>query len=289
MRAGPLRPGEPVLLIDRKDRRYLITLKAGGSSDLRGGKLPHDPIIGTSEGRYVVSTRGEKFLMVRPTLADFVLEMPRGAQVIYPKDLSVILLAADIYPGAAVLEAGTGSGALTMTLLRAVGPSGRVYSYEVREEFARTARQNIEKYLGPAEQLMMRAQDVYAAVPDRPLDRIVLDVPEPWRVVEHATGALREGGILLCYLPTVPQTVELVATLRRSRAFGLIETTETLLRPWNIEGQSVRPAHRMVAHTAFITTARRIEGFTSSRDAERGRDLAEGPEERDDDEAEARE
>lgn len=280
MRAGPLRPGEPVLLIDRKDRRYLITLKTGGTSDLRGGRLAHDPIIGTAEGRYVASTRGEKFLLVRPTLADFVLEMPRGAQVIYPKDLSVILLAADIYPGATVLEAGTGSGALTMTLLRAVGPSGRVYSYEIREDFARTARQNIEKYLGPSEQLTVRAQDVYEAVPDRPLDRIVLDVPEPWRVVDHAAGALRDGGILLCYLPTVPQSVQLVAALRRSGVFGLIETTETLLRPWNIEGQSVRPAHRMVAHTAFITTARRI----SEPVAAEVRESAHPADERDDDE-----
>jgi tRNA (adenine57-N1/adenine58-N1)-methyltransferase len=258
MRAGPLGEGEPVLLIDRKERRYLITLRTGGSSDLRGGRLAHDQLIGTPEGRYVVTTRGEKFLMVRPTLADFVLEMPRGAQIIYPKDLSVILLAADIYPGAAVLEAGTGSGALTMTLLRAVGPSGRVYSYEVREEFAGTARKNIEKYLGARQELVMRNQDVYDGIPDQPLDRIVLDVPEPWRVVEQATTALREGGILLSYLPTVPQTVEFVTTLRRSSRFGMIETTETLLRPWNIEGQSVRPAHRMVAHTAFITTARRI-------------------------------
>lgn len=259
MRAGPLRAGEPVLLIDRKERRYLITLKPGGSSDLRGGRLAHDSVIGTAEGRTVVSTRGEKFLLVRPTLADFVLEMPRGAQVIYPKDLSVILLAADIYPGAQVLEAGTGSGALTMTLLRAVGPSGRVYSYEIRDDFARTARQNIERYVGSAEHLTMRAQNVYDGIPDRPLDRIALDVPEPWRVVEHAAGALREGGILLGYLPTIPQSVQLVAALRTSGSFGLIETTETLLRPWNIEGQSVRPAHRMVAHTAFITTARRID------------------------------
>jgi len=280
MRAGPLGAGEPVLLIDRKERRYLITLRTGGNSDLRGGRLAHDQVIGTPEGRYVVTTRGEKFLMVRPTLADFVLEMPRGAQIIYPKDLSVILLAADIYPGAAVLEAGTGSGALTMALLRAVGPSGRVYSYEVRDEFASTARKNIEKYLGIRDELVMRAQDIYVGIPDRPLDRIVLDVPEPWRVVEHATVALREGGILLSYLPTVPQTVEFVTMLRRSSKFGMIETTETLLRPWNIEGQSVRPAHRMVAHTAFITSARRIEG--------RG-PLPERPDDRDEDEARGRE
>ena len=280
MRAGSLRPGEPILLLDRKDRRYLITLKPGGSSDLRGGKLLHDQLIDAVEGRYVVSTRGEKFLLVRPTLSDFVLAMPRGAQVIYPKDLSVILLAADIYPGAAVLEAGTGSGALTMTLLRAVGPDGRVYSYELREEFARTARQNVEKYLGPAPQLVMRTQDVYDGIPDRPLDRIVLDVPEPWRVVPHTAGALRQGGILLSYLPTVPQVVELVAALRASRTFALIETTETLLRPWNIMGPSVRPAHRMVAHTAFITTARRVEvGHGASISGQ-------GPEEGDDEEAE---
>ncbi len=259
MRGGPLGPGEPVLLIDRKQRRYLITLKPGATADLRGGKLSHDELLGSAEGRPVTTTRGERFLMVRPTLADFVLEMPRGAQVIYPKDLSAILLAADIYPGASVLEAGTGSGALTMALLRAVGPSGTVYSYEIRDDFARRAAQNIEWYLGPQDRLVMRAQDVYDAIPDRPLDRIVLDVPEPWRVVRHAVEALRPGGILLSYLPTVPQTVQLVETLRRSGVFALVETTETLLRPWNIEGQSVRPAHRMVAHTAFLTTARRVE------------------------------
>ncbi|HXF83352.1 MAG TPA: tRNA (adenine-N1)-methyltransferase [bacterium] len=285
MRAGPLQAGEPVLLIDRKARRYLITLKPGAVSDLRGGKLAHDLLIGTVEGRPVASTRGETFLLLRPTLADYVLEMPRGAQVIYPKDLSVILLAADIYPGATVLEAGTGSGALTMTLLRAVGPTGRVYSYEIREAFARIARQNIERYLGAVETLTMRAQDVYDGIPDRPLDRVLLDVPEPWRAVGHAAAALRPGGIFLSYLPTVPQTAQLVAALRASGAFALFETIETLLRPWTIEGQSVRPAHRMVAHTAFITTARRVErplGYPAPDVPA----LAEGPDQRDDDQTE---
>ena len=268
MRAGPLRPGEPVLLIDRKQRRYLLTLKPGATADLRGGRLAHDELIGSDEGRAVATSRGERFLMVRPTLAEYVLEMPRGAQIIYPKDLSVILLAADIYPGAAVLEAGTGSGALTMALLRAVGPSGTVYSYEVREDFARRAALNIERYLGPQDRLVVRAQDVYDGIADGPLDRVVLDVPEPWRVVPHAAAALRPGGILLSYLPTVPQTVQLVETIRRSGEFALLETTETLLRPWNIDGPSVRPAHRMVAHTAFLTTARRV--FTEDGRREHG-------------------
>lgn len=262
MRSGPLREGEPVLLIDRKDRRYLVFLRAGAVADLRGGKLPHDDLIGTPEGRSVRTTRGESFLMVRATLAEFVLEMPRGAQIIYPKDLSSILLAADIYPGATVLEAGTGSGALTMTLLRAVGPQGRVFSYEVREDFSRLAAQNIGRYLGSSDQLVMRTQDIYEGIPDGELDRIILDVPEPWRVVPHAVPALRLGGILVSYVPTVPQAVRVVETLKQSGAFALIETSETLVRPWNIEGASVRPAHRMVAHTAFITTARRVEQRT---------------------------
>lgn len=259
MRSGVLQDGEPLLLIDRKDRRYLITLRVGTVADLRGGKLPHDQLIGSPEGRYVRTTRGEEFLMVRPTLAEFVLEMPRGAQIIYPKDLSAILLTADIYPGAAVLEAGTGSGALTMTLLQAVGSGGRVYSYEVREDFARRAAQNIARYLGSADHLVMRMQDVYAGIPDAPVDRILLDVPEPWRVVAHAVDALRQGGVLVSYVPTVPQAARMVETLRQSGAFAMVETFETLVRPWNIEGASVRPAHRMVAHTAFITTARRVE------------------------------
>jgi len=281
MRSGPLQDGEPVLLIDRKDRRYLIVLRAGTVSDLRGGKLPHDDLIGTLEGRPVGTTRGETFLMVRATLAEFVLAMPRGAQIIYPKDLSTILLAADIYPGATVLEAGTGSGALTMTLLRAVGPAGRVFSYEVREDFSRLAAQNIGRYLGSSDQLVTRAHDIYESIPDRGLDRIILDVPEPWRVVPHAVTALRQGGVLASYVPTVPQAVRMVESLRHSGAFAMVETFETLVRPWNIEGASVRPAHRMVAHTAFITTARRVEQRTAGGEPGTASTGLKGPDHRD--------
>jgi tRNA (adenine57-N1/adenine58-N1)-methyltransferase len=146
-----------------------------------------------------------------------------------------------------------------MTLLQAVGPAGQVYSYEVRPEFAKQVSQNIARYLGASDNLVTRMQDVYAGIPDAPLDRILLDVPEPWRVVAHAIAALRTGGILASYVPTVPQAAHMVETLRHSRAFAMLETFETLVRPWNIEGASVRPAHRMVAHTAFITTARRVD------------------------------
>ena len=172
----------------------------------------------------------------------------------------MLLLWGDVYPGATVLEAGTGSGALTMTLLRAVGSTGRVISYEVREDFARQAMRNIERLLGPVENLILRAHDIYEGIPDGPVDRLFLDLPEPWRVVPHAADALRAGGIWVSYVPTVPQAQQTVETLRAHGRFASIETIETFLRSWNIEGPSVRPAHRMVAHTGFITTARRIMG-----------------------------
>jgi len=277
----PLRAGEPVLLIDRRRRRYMIQLRSGGTSDLRGGKVSHDALLGREDGGTVVSTRGERFRVLRPTLAEFVLEMPRGAQVVYPKDLGAILIGADIFPGARVLEAGTGSGALTMTLLRAVGPGGRVVSYEVRDEFARIAEQNIRRFLGAVDRFVPRRHDIYAGIlrEDAPLDRIILDVPEPWRVAGHAVEVLIPGGIFCSYVPTVPQIVQTTEALRHTGAFDLIETVEVLLRPWNIEGQSVRPAHRMVAHTGFLTTARRVqETFQVDPDDPEAADSSDEPE-----------
>ena len=259
--AGPLAAGDPILLIDRKQRVYLIWLQAGGVFDLRGGRVAYDDLIGQPEGIMVETSRGERLLAVRPTLADYVLAMPRGAQVIYPKDLALILLLADIYPGATVIEAGTGSGALTMALVRAVGPDGRVFSYEVREEFLRVAARNVRRYLGEAPTLVLRQHDVTTGIPDAPADRLVLDLPEPWRVLDPAIDALRPGGILLAYVPSTVQVQQAVETLRASRAFALIETVEALMRPWHVEGQSVRPEHRMVAHTGFLITARRLAAF----------------------------
>jgi tRNA (adenine57-N1/adenine58-N1)-methyltransferase catalytic subunit len=259
----------------------MVTLRRGGTSDLRGGKVAHDDLMGRDEGGMIRSTRGERFLVVRPTMAEFILEMPRGAQVVYPKDLGAILIGADLFPGARVLEAGTGSGALTMALVRAVGPAGRVVSYDVREEFARTAERNIDRFLGPTESLALRRHDIYEGVApeDLPLDRIILDVPEPWRVVPHASQALSPGGIFLAYVPTVPQAVETTDALRASGTFALTETVEVLLRPWNIEGRSVRPAHRMVGHTGFLVTARRVQRQEPSATLEHPLDSAEDTDE----------
>ncbi len=266
---GAFAAGDAVLLTDRKRRTYLLWLGPGAVRDLRGGQIAHDALIDRPDGSVIETSRGERMLAFRPTFADYVLEMPRGAQVIYPKDLAMIMMLADIFPGAHVVEAGTGSGALTMALARAVGETGRVCSYEVREAFHRIAARNIERWLGETPIVTLRVHDVMSAIPDAPTDRIVLDLPEPWRVVGHALDALRSGGVLLSYLPTTVQVQQLVETLRASGGFAMIDVVETLMRPWNVDGLSVRPAHRMVAHTGFLVTARRlaVSGATVARSA----------------------
>jgi tRNA (adenine57-N1/adenine58-N1)-methyltransferase len=219
----------------------------------------HDAIIGQPDGSWVRTSKGTRYVALRPTLAEFVLDMPRGAQVIYPKDLAMVMFWADIYPGARVLEAGMGSGALTLALLRVVGPEGKVISYEQREDFARRALANIHLRMGEVTNLAVRLRPVQEGLAEEePVDRVVLDLPEPWHLVEGVSSVLRAGGILLSYLPTIIQSHQLTETLRRHSGYTLIETFETLFRPWNIENTSVRPFHRMVAHTGFITVARRV-------------------------------
>jgi tRNA (adenine57-N1/adenine58-N1)-methyltransferase len=251
----PFVAGERVLLVDSKGRRYLIVLKEGGSFSTHAGTLAHDEIIGRDEGVGLRTTHGARLLAVRPTLSEFILKMPRGAQVIYPKDIGPILVLADIFPGARVLEAGVGSGALTMALLRAVGPEGSVVGYELREDFAARAQANVASFVGPEAPLTVEIRDVYEGIDETGLDRVVLDLPEPWRVVKHAEHALHPGGILCAYLPTIGQVSRLREELDGS-TFGMAETLEVLQRTWHVEGPSVRPDHRMVAHTGFLTTAR---------------------------------
>jgi tRNA (adenine57-N1/adenine58-N1)-methyltransferase len=251
--------GDRVLLVDAKRRRHLITLSVGGEFHTHAGVLPHDTIIGEPEGVTVRTTLGSRLVAVRPTLSDYVLEMPRGAQVIYPKDLGPILMLADVFPGARVLESGVGSGALTLALLRAVGSTGHVTGYEIRDDFARRAQANVEGFLGPDQPLTVEVRDVYEGIELDDLDRVMLDLPEPWRVVKHAEAALHPGGILFAYLPTIGQVARLREELAGS-AFGMVESLEVLQRTWHVDGQSVRPDHRMVAHTGFLTHARLLSG-----------------------------
>jgi tRNA (adenine57-N1/adenine58-N1)-methyltransferase len=255
----PLQDGEQVLLIDQRGKRHLLFLRKSETFHSDRGWIPHDAIIGQPEGSWVRSSMGLRYLAFRPTLAEYVLEMPRGAQVIYPKDLAMILFWADVYPGCRVLEAGMGSAALTLALLRATGPEGRVISFEQREDFARRAIANIHMRCGDVTNLTVRLAPVEQGIADEePVDRVVLDLPEPWTLTRAVARVLRPGGIFLSYVPTIIQSHQLSETLNAEREWALVETFETLVRPWNIEGQSVRPFHRMVAHTGFITVTRRV-------------------------------
>ena len=251
--------GEQALLIDQRGRRHLFMLRKGDTFHSDRGWIHHDDIIGHPDGSWVRTSKGTRYVALRPTLAEYVLDMPRGAQVIYPKDLAIIMFWADVFPGARVLEAGMGSGALTLALLRAVGPDGRVVSYEQREDFARRAIANIQIRMGEVTTLNVRLMAVEEGLPDEePVDRAVFDLPEPWRLVDPVARVLRPGGIFLSYVPTILQSHQISEALNRHPGYALVETFETLFRPWNIDGLSVRPFHRMVAHTGFLTIARRV-------------------------------
>jgi tRNA (adenine57-N1/adenine58-N1)-methyltransferase len=260
---GPFVAGDRVLVVDSRARRYLVTLKPGGEFHTHLGALSHDDLIGSPEGSLVTASRGSKLLVFRPTLADFVLKMQRGAQVIYPKDLGLILVYADIFPGARVLEAGAGSGSLSLALMRAVGERGLVVSYELREDHAKQATANIEAWqraFGTKhDSFRLVLGDVFdydSVASHGSFDRIVLDLPEPWQAIGRTTEALVDGGTLCCYLPTVPQVMRIVEAM--ADGFALITTFEALVRTWNVSGQSVRPDHRMVGHTGFIVTGRKL-------------------------------
>ena len=249
--------GDEVLLVDFKGRRYMTLLSHGETFYTHIGHVPHADIIGRQVGSWATTNKGHLLLLFRPTLADFVLEMPRARQVIYPKDIGAILLYADVFPGARVVELGLGSGALTMALLRAVGKDGSVVSYEIEAEIAQQALRNIQSFTEDADNLEVKNSDVYQGIDESDVDRIISDIPEPWRVVTSAGNVLVSGGIFLSFLPTIIQVHELVNTLNANQNFQLVHTMELMLRTWHVSKRSVRPDHRMVAHTGFLVTARK--------------------------------
>ena len=248
-------PDELALFLDRKGRAYLQTLTQGGEFHCHLGFISHSDLIGHPVGGWYTTNRGHVLLGIRPTLGDYVRLMPRGPQVIYAKDLGNIVSMADIFPGATVVEAGLGSGALTTGLLRAVGPTGRVVSYEINGEVVAKAESNVKSVISDTSRWTVKVGDIAEGIDAEAVNRIVLDLPEPWRVLDAAANALTTGGILLCFLPTVLQVHELVLALQDDGRYARIETAETMLRGWNVTRRSVRPAHRMVAHSGFITTA----------------------------------
>jgi tRNA (adenine57-N1/adenine58-N1)-methyltransferase catalytic subunit len=256
---APLAEGELVVLTDRRGRRYLVDLEVGGEWHSHAGLVPHDDLIGVAEGTAVRTNRNMEVVVLRPTREDFVLKMKRGAQVVYPKDQAMILAEADVRPGCTVVEAGAGSGALTMALLAAVGPAGRVISFERREDHARVARRNVARFLGGVpDNWELIDGDVVEGLAALRAHRVILDLLEPWTVADAVAAALPPGGIVLSYTPTVPQVMRFTETLWADGRFADVRTTETLVRGWDVDGLAVRPKHRMVAHTAFLTTARRV-------------------------------
>jgi len=249
--------GDHALMVDRRGRRYLVRLRSSASFDTHIGSVPHDELIGKEEGTWATTSRGHHLIALKPLMADFSREMPRIATVVYPKDLGAILVYGDIFPGARVLEAGSGSGSLTIALLRAVGEAGQVFSYDVRQDMLRQTLANVDSFVPRHDNLTLKIGDVYQGFEEDDLDRIVLDLPEPWQVVPHASEKLVPGGVFVSFLPTILQVHELTQELRRQKTFELIETIEILMRPWSVAGRSVRPSHRMIGHTGFITTARK--------------------------------
>jgi len=258
-RRGPLQAGDQVQLTDPKGRHHTITLEPGKSFHTHRGSFGHDELIGAPEGSVVTTSGGVSYLALRPLLSDYVLGMPRGAAVVYPKDAAQIIGMADIFPGARVVEAGAGSGALTCSLLRAVGDSGLVSSYERRADFAAVAAANVERFFaGPHPAWRLTVGDLADALTETDVDRVVLDLLAPWECADAVAKALVPGGVVCCYVATTTQLARTVETLRGHGQFTEPAAWETMVRTWHVEGLAVRPDHRMIGHTGFLVTARRL-------------------------------
>lgn len=274
--SGPFSYGDRVQLTDAKRRHYTVILKEGGQFHSHKGIINHDDIVGMDEGSVIESTLGSSFLLFRHLMVDHVLSMPRGAAVIYPKDAAQILVEGDIFMGARVLEAGAGSGALSMSLLRAVGPEGHVYSYEIREDHLEFAVDNVEEYFGSRPEWwsprLGDLGDVTAEDLGGPVDRIILDMLEPWENLETVRDLLIPGGVFMTYVATVPQLMKVMEGIRELQCFTEPKAWESLVREWKVEGLATRPEHRMNAHTAFLIWTRRLaDGVTPPRPQRRAR------------------
>ncbi|WP_456285665.1 tRNA (adenine-N1)-methyltransferase [Microbacterium sp. JZ70] len=260
---GPFRFGDRVQLTGPKGKMHTITLRERGELHTHHGVLRHEQLVGQPDGSVVENSSGHEYLALRPLLRDFVMSMPRGAAIVYPKDAAAIVAQADIFPGAVVVEAGVGSGALSLSLLRAVGASGRLISFERRMEFAEVAMANVETFFGerPAHWSVVEgdlAEALPGAVEPGSVDRVVLDMLAPWEVLEPVADALAPGGVVICYVATATQLSRVAEFLRVLGCFTEPEASETMVRGWHVDGLAVRPDHRMVAHTGFLITARRL-------------------------------
>ena len=267
-RSGPFVVGDRVQLTDTKGRKYTVVLVEGAEFFTHHGAVRHDDLIGAPEGSIVTSTKESHYLALRPLLTDYVLSMPRGAQVIYPKDAAQIVHEGDIFPGARVLEAGAGSGALTCSLLRAVGPEGRVFSYEIREDHAEHAERNVRTFYGEhPDNWDLRIADLAETsveALDGQVDRVILDMLAPWECLPTVSDVLVPGGVLVAYVATTTQLSDVVEALRQQQCWTEPRAWESINRGWHVVGLAVRPEHRMQGHTAFLVTARRLaEGVTT--------------------------
>ncbi|MGK3953004.1 tRNA (adenine-N1)-methyltransferase [Microbacterium sp. I2] len=261
--SGPFRFGDRVQLTGPKARLHTITLREGGELHTHHGVLRHADLVGLPDGSVVANSSGHEYLALRPLLRDFVMSMPRGAAIVYPKDAAQILAQADVFPGATVVEAGVGSGALSLWLLRAIGAEGRLVSFERREDFAAVARANVETFVGdvPANWDVVvgdLAQDLPRAVAAASVDRVVLDMLAPWECIDAVAEALTPGGVVVCYVATATQLSRVAEYIRGTGLFTEPDANETMVRGWHVEGLAVRPDHRMVAHTGFLVWARRL-------------------------------